>query len=75
VHGLMLQYKDGIALSKISPKLAPLTNILKNVTISPFVADGWLYAGLDWFSDIQAAPSNPQLKFTYHGDRNDEFLQ
>ena len=48
-----IEFRKGITLDQISPDLHLLSEILYNTTISPFMADGWLYAGFSIENDVQ----------------------
>ena len=52
------EYKAGIPLGQLDPQLAMIGGLIKNSTISPYVADGWMYAGFDMAAD---APYYHQL--------------
>ena len=43
--------KAGIPIAVLDPELAMIGGLIKNSTISPYVADGWMYAGFDMAAD------------------------
>lgn len=43
--------KAGIPIAAIDPQLAMIGGLIKNSTISPYVSDGWLYAGFSMAAD------------------------
>ena len=47
-------YRKGISLDSIIPEIQIFKGILKNTTLSPYIADGWLYGGFDVESDVYA---------------------
>lgn len=44
-------YKDGIPIAAIDPNLAMIGGLIKNSTLTPYVADDWLYAGFSMAAD------------------------
>ena len=47
------EYRKGISLDQIIPEIKNFSGILYNTTVSPFVADGWLYGGFSIENDLQ----------------------
>jgi len=59
-----LNYGRGYPLSNINPDLGMIGGLLQNITISPFVSDGWMYGGFSMFADNPIKEVEP-LKFLY----------
>jgi len=55
------QFKHGYPLANINPTIGMIGGILKNTTITPFVTDGWLFAGFEMQADLPTA--SPKLDF------------
>jgi len=76
------KYKKGWSLANIDPRLAMLGGLIKNITISPYVSDHWLYAGMSMYADkpiregmgaaepVEAARSIVQTVFDFFGVRD-----
>ena len=45
------QHKAGTPLGVLIPQAAMIGGLLKNTTMSPYIADGWLYGGFDMAAD------------------------
>lgn len=45
------KYEAGIPIGAFNPQLAMVGGLIKNSTISPYVSDGWLYAGFSMAAD------------------------
>jgi hypothetical protein len=46
------KYKSGVSLAElIDPRLAMIGGLIKNITVTPYVSDGWLYAGFSMYAD------------------------
>jgi len=43
--------KAGIPIAALDPQLAMIGGLIKNSTMSPYVADGWMYAGFSMAAD------------------------
>ena len=56
------QYSAGYPLANINPTLGMIGGILKNTTATPYVTDGWLYAGFEMQADLPTS-GNPDLEF------------
>lgn len=54
------KYSAGIPIAALDPDLAMISGLVKNSTISPFVSDGWMYAGFNMAAD---APFTHELSF------------
>ena len=50
------EYQKGWPLSNIDPRLSMITGLIKNSTLSPYVADGWLYGGFSMQADLPTDP-------------------
>jgi hypothetical protein len=50
VTDINLKYNEGLDLTSYLPKEA---NYFKNITVSPFVNDQWIYAGFDVVQDLE----------------------
>lgn len=48
------EYRKGISLDQIIPETKIFSGILYNTTISPYVADGWLYGGFSIENDMSS---------------------
>lgn len=47
-----LKFRKGVSLGDIfGPEVAMIGGLLKNITLSPYVADGWMYGGFSMFAD------------------------
>jgi hypothetical protein len=46
------KYKNGWALANLDPQLAMISGLIKNQTLTPYVADEWLYAGISMQADL-----------------------
>lgn len=45
------KYRAGIPIAALDPDLAMISGLVKNSTISPYISDGWMYAGFDMAAD------------------------
>lgn len=45
------QYQSGIPIAALNPQLAMIGGLIKNSTMSPYISDGWLYAGFSMQAD------------------------
>lgn len=45
------KYAAGIPIGAFNPQLSMIGGLIKNSTISPYVSDGWLYAGFSMAAD------------------------
>lgn len=45
------KYKAGIPIGALNPQLAMIGGLIKNSTISPYISDGWMYAGFSMAAD------------------------
>lgn len=52
------KYKAGVPIGAFDPQLAMIGGLIKNSTMSPYIADGWMYAGFSMAAD---APYYHQL--------------
>lgn len=57
-----VKYKTGWPISNLDPQLAMITGLIKNSTVSPYVADEWIYAGFSMQADLPTAPYH-ELEF------------
>merc|ERR1711990_75110 len=46
-----IKHKDGTPLGALDPQLAMISGLIKNSTMSPYVADGWMYGGFSMAAD------------------------
>ena len=44
-------HKSGIPIAEIDPDLAMIGGLIKNSTMTPYIADGWMYAGFSMAAD------------------------
>lgn len=51
-HTFKMKHRKGIDLSSMVPQIAQLD--IRNTTVSPYVADEWLYAGFSFEKDMEA---------------------
>lgn len=61
-YDINLQYQKGFPLANINPVFGMITGLLKNTTVSPFISDGWLYAGFEMQADLPTEPVH-ELEF------------
>ena len=47
-----IKHAKGVKLGDIDPDIAMISGLLKNTTLSPYIADGWIYAGFDMQADL-----------------------
>jgi hypothetical protein len=47
-----INHAKGVKLGDIDPDIAMISGLLKNTTLSPYIADGWMYAGFDMQADL-----------------------
>lgn len=64
VYDINLQYQGGWPLANINPMIGMIGGLLKNTTVTPFVTDGWMYAGFEMQADLPTVPGH-ELEFTY----------
>ena len=62
------KYAKGISLGDIlDPQAAMIGGLLKNITVSPYIADGWMYGGFSMYADqpyeAEAVEGPYELKF------------
>ena len=55
------QYVKGWPLSNLSPQFAMLSGLLKNSTMTPYVAQNLMYAGFTMYADMPT--EEPTLEF------------
>jgi len=55
------QYVKGWPLSNLSPEFAMLSGLLKNSTMTPYVAQNLMYAGFTMYADMPT--EEPTLEF------------
>lgn len=46
------QYSAGYPLANIDPTIGMLSGLLNNMTVSPYYADGFMYAGFSMYADL-----------------------
>lgn len=46
------EYKAGWPLTNINPQFGMLGGLLKNMTVSPYITDHWLFAGFEMQADL-----------------------
>jgi hypothetical protein len=56
------RFIHGWALANLDPQLGMLGGLLKNTTMTPYVTDGWMWAGFEMQADLPTAV-NPELEF------------
>lgn len=61
------KYANGWSLANIDPRLAMIGGLIKNITATPYVSDGWLYAGFSMYADnpISAMQAVPELQWVH----------
>lgn len=47
-----IKHLKGVKLGDIDPDIAMISGLLKNTTMSPYISDGWMYAGFDMQADL-----------------------
>jgi hypothetical protein len=47
-----IKHVKGVKLGDIDPDIAMISGLLKNTTMSPYISDGWMYAGFDMQADL-----------------------
>jgi hypothetical protein len=47
-----INHAKGVKLGDIDPDIAMISGLLKNTTMSPYISDGWMYAGFDMQADL-----------------------
>lgn len=58
-----VKYKAGWPISNLNPQLAMITGLIKNSTLSPYVADEWMYAGFSMQADLPTLEGTQELEF------------
>ena len=49
------EYSAGWPLTNLDPQLGMMGALLKNMTVSPYVTDEWMYAGFSMYADMPTA--------------------
>jgi len=52
VEAFNAKYAKGIPIASLMPELGMISGVLKNATISPYLFDGWMYAGFSMYQDM-----------------------
>jgi len=63
VNDFNTKYAKGWALSNIDPRLAMITGLIKNSTMTPYIADNWMYAGFSMQADLPTMTGTQELEF------------
>ena len=63
VEAFNAKYAKGIPIGALVPELAMIAGVLKNATMTPYLADGWMYAGFSMQADLPHAAEDYELKF------------
>jgi len=57
-NDINIKYQNGWPMSNIDPSFSMLSGVLKNTTVTPYIAENYLYAGFSMQADL------PTLEFT-----------
>lgn len=64
IDGFNTKYAKGVPVASLMPELGMISGVLKNATVSPQVANGWMFAGFSMQEDLNAKIDEPyELKF------------
>jgi hypothetical protein len=63
VNDFNTQYVKGWALASLDPRLAMITGLIKNSTMTPYIADKWMYAGFSMQADLPTMTGVQELEF------------
>lgn len=63
IEAFNTKYEKGIPVGSLMPELSMISGILKNATMTPHVADGWMYAGFSMQEDLNKFDDAYELKF------------
>lgn len=56
-------FENGWSLMNIDPAMAMLGGLIHNITLTPYVSEGWAWAGMYMYADLPT-DENPVLEFT-----------
>ena len=70
-------HKAGIPIAALDPDLAMIGGLIKNSTMSPYVADGWMYAGFSMAADAPYYHElyEPTFNHVHIREEDAQFLQ
>lgn len=57
------KYEKGVPVASLMPELAMISGVLRNATMTPHIADGWMYAGFSMQEDLNKFDESYELKF------------
>jgi len=70
-------HKAGIPIAVLDPDLAMIGGLIKNSTMTPYVADGWMYAGFSMAADAPCYHElyeHPTFEQAYIREQQTQFL-